>query len=92
MYYKWELEEDYNNLRALIFRFDSELELESHELGRLLLFMVRDDDMGLDRLSRRVCPNSWANPFDLVRERLAAVDLAIQDLHSQVHLVSDSSS
>ena len=92
MYCKWELEEDCSNLRALMLRFNSELELESHELGYSLLSMVRDDDMGLDRLPRCVRPKPQTNPFDVVKERLATVDLAIRDLQPKVHLVSDSSS
>ena len=47
MYCKWELEEDCSNLRELMLRFDSEAELETHELGRSLLHMLRDDDIGL---------------------------------------------
>lgn len=92
MYCKWELEEDCSNLRALMLRFDSELELEAYELGRSLLFMVRDDDMGLNNLPQRVRPMSQTNPFDVVRERLAAVGSAIRDLHPQVHILSDYSS
>lgn len=89
MYCKWELEEDCNNLRSLMLRFDSELELEAHELGRSLLFMVQDDDMGLNSLPQRVRPTSQPNPFDVVRERLAAVGSTIRDLHPQVHLFSN---
>ena len=92
MYCKWELEEDCSNLRALMLRFDSEVELEAHELGRSLLFMVRDDDMGLNSLPQRIRPMSQTNPFDVVRERLSAVGSAIRDLHPQVHILSDYSS
>ena len=71
-------------------RFDSELELESHELGRSLLFMVRDDDIGFESLSRVVPLATPANPFDLIRERLAAAGSAIRDLHVHVHLPKHS--
>ena len=50
MYCRWELEEDCSNLEALLLRFDSEAELESHELGCALLHMVRDDGGGLPAL------------------------------------------
>ena len=69
-----------------------ELKLEAHGLGRSLLFMLRDDDMGFNSLPQRVRPESQPNPFDVVRERLAAVGSAIWDLHPQVHLLSDYSS
>lgn len=68
-------------------RFDSEVDLESHELGRSLLFMVRDEDAGIDSLRRHVHSAPRANPLHAVRERLAVVDLAFQDLHAQVHSV-----
>ena len=50
MFCKWELQEDCTNLRALMLRFDSEEELDSHELGRSLLFMVRNEDVDVDGL------------------------------------------
>ena len=81
-----ELEEDCTNLRALMLRFDSELELESHELGRSLLFMVRDDGVGFENVPRHVPLAEPANPFELVRERLAAAGTAIRGLHQKVHL------
>ena len=84
MYCKWELEEDCTSLRALMLRFDSESELECHELGRSLLFMVRDDDVGAESLPQRAPILPTANPFDVVRERLAAADMAIQALNLQV--------
>ena len=34
MYYKWELQEDCSDLRALMLRFDSEIELEAHDTTR----------------------------------------------------------
>ena len=86
MYCKWELEEDCTDLCALMVRFDSEVELESHELGRSLLFMVRDDAAGLDILPRSDPLESVANPFDVIRERLAAAGHAICGLHQQVQL------
>ena len=88
MYLKWEFEEDCTNLRALMLRFDSETELESYELGRSLLFMVRDDGAELENLPRPSPLPMPANPFDVVRERLAAAGSAIQGLHHKVHIVS----
>lgn len=77
MYCTWELEEDCTNLEALMVRFDYVAELESHELGCLLLFMVRHDEDGLHMYSQcDAPPNPIANPFDAVKERLAASDLA----------------
>ena len=43
MYCKYELQEDCIGLRDMMLRFDSELELGSHDLGRALLCMVRED-------------------------------------------------
>ena len=88
MYCKWELEEDCTSLQALMVRFDSELELESHELGRSLLFMVRDETTTTEILAESRPPLSAANPFDIVRERLAAAGLAIRTLQHQVHYIS----
>ena len=90
MYCKWELEEDCTNLRALMLRFDSESELESHDLGRSLLSMLRDDDIGLQSLPNTTPPPPMPSPFDLVRDRLAAAGLAIRNLHAQVHLLLPS--
>ena len=56
MFCRWELLEDCNDLQGLLVRFDSEAELESHELGRALLFMIRNDDSGLPTSSPRVHP------------------------------------
>ena len=67
-------------------RFDSEQELQSHELGRSLLFMIRDEDSGFETMPRSDVLIAPTNPFDAVRERLAAADLAIRDLHAQVLL------
>lgn len=67
-------------------RFDSESELESHELGRSLLSMIRDDDIGHVNLPIRASALPHASPFHLVRERLASAGLAIRALHAQVHL------
>ena len=50
MYCKWELQEDCTNLRALMLCFDSEVALETHELGRSMLLMLDDDDNGLQIL------------------------------------------
>ena len=89
MYCKWELEEDCTDLRSLLHRFDSESELESHELGRSLLSMIRDEDIGHDILPHREHIVAAANPFDGIRERLAAAALAIHNLQPQVHLYSN---
>ena len=88
MYCRWELQEDCNDLEALLERFESVQELESHELGRSLLCMVRDQEDGLRTYSERrhveASHNLDADPFDAVRARLAAVDLAFQGLQPQV--------
>jgi hypothetical protein len=90
MYCKWELQEDCSSLGSLMRRFDSELELKTHELGRNLLAMVRDDDVGLVSVPRPMPPIVVANPFDAFRERLAAAAMAIRDLRPQVNLPTHS--
>jgi hypothetical protein len=85
MFCKWELQEDCSNLKALMLRFDSEVHLGSHELGRSLLFMIEHEDVGFDSLPHPPRIEPRTNPFDVVRERLAAVDLALHGLHPQVH-------
>ena len=92
MYCKWELEEDCSDLRALMFRFDSEEELNSHELGRTLLFMLRDDDVGHDIFPHRDRNIHRSDPFEDIRERLQAADLAIHGLQSQVPFALNLSS
>ena len=91
MYCRWELEVDCTNFEALMVRFNYMAELESNKLGRSLLFMVRDDEDGLHMYAqhdhRDAPPFPIANPFDVVRERLAAVDLAFYGLHPHVHVV-----
>lgn len=89
MYCRWELQEDCSNLRQLMLRFDFEAALESHELGRSLLLMVRDDDVGLQSLPPRQIAVSPVNPFDAIRARIAEVDHAFQSLHAQVQLHVD---
>jgi hypothetical protein len=84
MYCRWELQEDCSDLEALMHRYDSEIELETHKLGRSLLLMLRNDDVRFDCLARRVDIKAHANPIDVVRERLAATAMAIEDLHMQV--------
>lgn len=85
MYCRWELEEDCTVLRALMHRFDSETDLESHELGQSLLFMICDEDAHFNRLPMGV-PNVYrGNPFVAIRERLAVVGMAIHDLRLQVN-------
>ena len=86
MFCKWELQEDCTDLWALMVRFDSEVELESHELGRSLLFMVRDDADGLHILPDSVPHARTSNPFDAFRDRLTAAGHAIRGLHQQVQL------
>ena len=85
MYCKWELEEDCTDLRSLMHRFDSELELESHDLGRYLLNMLQDDDIGFPSIGIQVPLVARPDPFEAVRERLAQAASAIQELHAQVH-------
>ena len=87
MYCKWELDEDCTDLRALLLRFDSQRELESHDLGRSLLGMLRDDDIGFDMMPRRTPVQDMHNPFDVLRERLAAAGQAIRDLHAKVSVL-----
>lgn len=69
-------------------RFDSEAELESHDLGRALLFMVRNDEEGLPastpHIQREAAEDLVAGPFEVLRGRLAAVDAAIRTLQPQV--------
>lgn len=84
MFCKWELQEDCGNLRALMLRFDPELELESHELGRSLLGMIQNDDTGIDGVHRLLDSGVQANPFDDLRARLAAAEVALRDLQPQV--------
>ena len=89
MFCKWELQDDCSNLRALMQRFDSEAELQTHELGRSLLLMLRDDEIGLEIPPASTSCAAVANPFDAIRTRLAAVDTAFQNLQAQVLLVLD---
>lgn len=85
MFCKWKLQDDCTNLRALMARFDSESDLQSTELGRSLLAMIQDDDDGLYNLPHLATIDSPVNPFSVVRERLASVDLAMRGLHPYVH-------
>ena len=84
MYCRWELQEECGHLYALMQRFDSELELETHHLGRSLLFMIRNDDIGFPAMAQVDVPQAREDPFALIRERLAAAEFAIQDLQPQV--------
>lgn len=90
MYCKWELQEDCSNLHALMLRFDSERELETHELGRSLLGMIQNDDTGIDGVHRLLEFGIQANPFDALRTRLAAAETAIRLLQPQVLLCTYS--
>lgn len=49
--------------------------------------MVGDADAGLDSLPHGVRLESPPNPFDVIRERLAAIDLTFRGLHPQVFLI-----
>ena len=90
MYCRWDLQEDCSDLQALVQRFDSVSDLESHDLGRSLLRMVRDEEDGLLAYSERrhvePSPQLGTDPFGAVRARLASVDLAFQGLQAQVHI------
>ena len=66
-------------------RFDSELELGSHELGRSLLYMLHDDNVDFDNVPRQTYTPLRVNLFAGVTERLVAAGVAIRDLHAQVH-------
>ena len=61
-------------------RFDSKSELESNAMGRSLLHMIRDEDSGLPGTHAQHSLDIPVNPFNAIRERLSAVDLAIQEL------------
>lgn len=87
MHCKFELQEDCSNLRALMLRFDSEAALRSHDLGRALLQMMLDDDAGLEMPAHRLQFEARVNPFDAIRDRISAVDLAFQGLQPQVLVV-----
>lgn len=89
MYCKWELQDDCSNLRELMVRFDSEAELETHELGRSLLLMLRDDDAGMPMYTPRMVCDAPSNPFDSIRSRLAEIDTAFRALQPQVRLPVD---
>lgn len=89
MYCYYELQEDCTNLRSLMLRFDSERELETCELGRSLLHMLRDDDEGMDFSSRRLHLDVPSNPFDAIKGRIADIDVAFRALQPQVRLPLD---
>ena len=88
MYCRWELQEDCSNLEGFILRFVSESELESHDLRRALLFMVRNIEEGLHAstpyIQHEAAEDLVADPFEVLQGRLAAVDAAIQTLQTQV--------
>ena len=89
MYCKWDLQEDCSNLGELMRRFDNEAELQSHDLERSMLQMVRDDDVGFHQTLPRLQFAPTSNPFDAIRSSLAAVDTALQGMQPQVHLGLD---
>lgn len=86
MYCRWELQDDCSNLRELMVRFDLEAELETHELGRSLLLLLRDDDAGMDIYTQRMHFDAPPNPFNSIRSRLAEIDTAFRALKPQVRL------
>lgn len=91
MYCRWELQEDCSDLQSLMERFDSVAELQSHDLGRSLLFMVQDegDDFRayFERRNAESVTHANTDAFDAVRASLAAVDIAFQGLQPQVHIL-----
>lgn len=86
MFCKYELQEDCSDLRALMLRFDDEHALETDVLGRAMLQMLRDDDIGLHIYPIPAHLPAAVNLFDEFRVSLAAVDTAIQALQPQVHV------
>lgn len=91
MFCKYELQDDCSDLRALMLRFDSEVQLQSHELGRSLLSMIASEGADLECLPRSLPIPPRPNPFQGVRERLDLAALAILDLNAQVtHAVSSA--
>ena len=90
MFCKWELQEDCSDLVSLMHRFDSQHQLESHELGRSLLAMLGDEDGRFESPPQHIPITAMPNPFDIVRERLAAAALAIRDLQVQACLLPNS--
>ena len=83
MFCKWELQEDCTDLVSLMHRFDSQHQLESHVLGRSLLAMLGDEDGRFESVPQHVPIATRPNPFETVRERLAAASFAIRDLQVQ---------
>ena len=65
-------------------RFDSETDLQSHELGRALLNMLHDDNLGIHNFPHQLDIASPVDPFEIFRERLAAAGMAILSLQQQV--------
>ena len=90
MFCKYELQDDCSDLCALMLRFDSEVQLKSHELGRALLAMIASEGADLECLPRSLPILPRSNPFQGVRERLDMAALAIQDLNAQVTHVESS--
>jgi hypothetical protein len=88
MYCKWELEEDCSDLRTLMLRFDYETDLQSHELGRSLLSMLHDDNLGVHNFPHQLDIASPVDPFELFRERLATAGTAIRGLQQQVSMLA----
>lgn len=85
MYCKYVLQEDSTNLRGLMVRYDCEADLASHDLGRSMLAMLRDDDDGGPLiLPARVHMAAPVSPFDAIRATLAAMDVALQTMRPHV--------
>ena len=71
-------------------RFDSQQQLESHVLGRSLLAMIADDGGCFENTPQENRVGARPNPFDSVRERLAAAASAIRHLQVQAYLLQCS--
>ena len=86
MFCKWELQEDCTDLVALMHRFNSHHQLESHVLGRSLLAMLADEGGCFENSPQEAAIAARPSPFDSVRERLAAAASAIRHLQVQAYL------
>ena len=86
MWCKWELQEDCSNLWELMLRFDSEADLATHNLGRSMLLMLHDDDVGMQIVHPQVQMSAPVGAFEAIRTRLAVIGSELQSLQPQVHL------
>ena len=90
MYCRYVLEEDCSSLWALMVRYDCEADLASHDLGRSMLAMLRDDDDDGPRpMPAPMHMSAPISPFDAIRGTLAAMDVALQTMRPQVLLALD---